>query len=247
MQISFVFRWKLLNKAALIIVDEVAMAPSPIFSILDTVMRRIYDAHGDHHPMFAGKVVLFGGDMRQLGPIPNDGQTMSQLHFRNTPAFAEATSIHLNINMRTASDEKDFAEFLRQVGEGRTPPRDGMMVGCVEIAHDLIIKDLKSLINWTFGDDPSTSGASSAILTPYNKDCYKINKLVIDSLPGQGYQSLSEDSVIDDTSTNRLLADVPLQAPHCLTTARTAVQQSDAESQPDHPIAAETTAASGVS
>jgi hypothetical protein len=184
------------------------MAPAPIFSILDTVLRRIYDAHGAPHPMFAGKVVLFGGDMRQLGPIPNDGQTMSQLHFRNSPAYSEAKLMQLNINMRTAPDEKEFADFLRQVGEGRTQQHVKLPVSSVILEHQLVLTNskLENLIDWTFGDDPSVSGANSAILTPFNKDCTKINDMVVESLPGQEFVALSEDSVLDDTSTNQLLA-----------------------------------------
>jgi hypothetical protein len=197
-----------LEKAALIIIDEVAMAPAPIFSILDTVLRRIYDAHGAPHPMFAGKVVLFGGDMRQLGPIPNDGQTMSQLHFRNSMAFAEAKLLQLNINMRTAADEIDFANFLRQVGEGTTQQHVKLPVSSVILDHDLVLTNskLESLIDWTFGDNPSISGAKSAILTPLNRDCTKINNMVIESMSGEMFVALSEDSVLDDTSTNQLLA-----------------------------------------
>lgn len=204
----FNFRWNLLREASLIIVDEVAMAPSTIFAILDKLLRRIYDAPHDWQPMFAGKVVLFGGDMRQLGPIANDGQTMGQLHFRNSPAFEEAQLKTLDENMRTNADEKDFALFLRDVGEGRMQRYTKIPKGCVLIDKEMVIEDrrLQTLIEWTFGSDPSESGASSAILTPFNKDCFKINDMIVKTMPGDYFRALSEDSIVDDTSTNRLLA-----------------------------------------
>lgn len=198
----------MLRQASLIIVDEVAMAPSTIFSIMDNLLRRIYDAPHDWQPMFAGKVVLFGGDMRQLGPIPSDGQTMGQLHFRNSPAFEEAELKTLDINMRTVAEEKNFATFLRQVGEGKTTRYTQLLKGCVRIEHSMVIADrkLETLIDWTFGSNPDVSGEKSAILTPFNRDCFKINKMIVDSMPGEAFRALSEDSVVDDCSTNRLMA-----------------------------------------
>jgi len=205
---SFALRWERLKNAALILIDEVAMAPSTIFTILDNVLRRIYDAHASTDPMFAGQVLLFGGDLRQLGPIPSDGQTQEQLHFRNSPSFAEAKIFSLTVNKRTDESETDFAEFLQEVGEGRTKQFLGLPKDSVVIDPDMVITNFKleKLIDWTFGDDPSTSGAMSAILTPFNMDCFKINKLIVDDLPGNLYTCLSEDSIVDDSSSNRLLA-----------------------------------------
>lgn len=199
----------MLERAALIIIDEVAMAPAMIFKILDKVLRRIYEAEEEFHPMFAGKVVLFGGDMRQLGPIPNDGQTMGQVHFRNSPAFEAAEVYSLDINMRTDADQLEFSKELRDVGEGTTKEHYAFPKGSVALRKDMVIQDsqLKTLIEWTFGDDPSVSGAACAILTPFNRDCFKVNKMIVDEMPGEVYRALSEDSVVDDCTTNKLMED----------------------------------------
>jgi PIF1-like helicase len=190
------------------------MAPATIFAILDRVLRRIYDAHEPHYPMFAGKVVLFGGDMRQIGPIPNEGQTMSQLHFRNSPAFVEATKFSLKINMRT-KDELEFAGWLKKIGEGRTKRYPKIPPGSVVFRTANIVQDykLKTLIDWTFGDNPTKSGKKSAILTPFNRDCSKINKAVVDSMPNKLHQLFSEDSIIDDTPSNSLMDKTPSKVP----------------------------------
>lgn len=186
------------------------MAPALIFDILDRLLRRICEAEDDG-PMFAGKVILFGGDMRQLGPIPNDGQTMEQLHFRNSEAFAEAQIYSLGTNMRTLPEEVEFAKFLRDVGNGVATQKHDFYEDTVRFPKTMIVEDrqLSTLIKWTFGSKPSISGAKSAILTPFNKDCTLINKQIMENMPGKMYTMLSEDSVVDDSTSNRLLAADP--------------------------------------
>lgn len=206
--ILFISRWDLLKEASLIIIDEVAMSPAKVFELLDKVLRRIYNAHQDSDPMFAGKVVLFGGDMRQLGPIASDGQTMHQLHFRNTAAFEIARKFRLQQNMRTAPDEAEFAQWLQQIGEGNTVPIHGPPVGSVFIPANMVVTDykLETLIDETFGSHPAVTGANRAILTPFNRDCFKINSLIVNKMiEGELVQAFSEDTVLDDSSTNKLL------------------------------------------
>ena len=58
-------RAEVLRRAALILWDEVSMVP---LAALDCVDRLLRDLTGDSRP-FGGKVILLGGDFRQLLPV----------------------------------------------------------------------------------------------------------------------------------------------------------------------------------
>ncbi|XP_071698421.1 uncharacterized protein [Rutidosis leptorrhynchoides] len=63
----------LLNKAKLIIWDEAPMMHRHCFEAFDRIMRDIIRSPNRHKP-FGGKVVVFGGDFRQILPVIQRGQ-----------------------------------------------------------------------------------------------------------------------------------------------------------------------------
>lgn len=107
-------QWTKFKDCKLVVIDEVAMAPSLIFKLLDEVLRRIKNVPD---VPFAGVPVLFGGDLRQLGPIPDVGQVMNEIHFRNSEAYHGCRILELTQNMRTGPGEfyphyfSTFAKF----------------------------------------------------------------------------------------------------------------------------------------
>ncbi|XP_024963872.1 uncharacterized protein LOC112504154, partial [Cynara cardunculus var. scolymus] len=67
----------LIKKTTLIIWDEAPMVHKHAFEALDRSMNDIFNAQrtGDSHMLFRGKVIVFGGDFRQiLSVIPNAGR-----------------------------------------------------------------------------------------------------------------------------------------------------------------------------
>ena len=57
---------ELLNEASLIIWDEGPMAHKFCFEALDQSLRDIIKAKSSPHKIFGGKVMVFGGDFRQI-------------------------------------------------------------------------------------------------------------------------------------------------------------------------------------
>ncbi|KAG4980637.1 hypothetical protein JHK82_033883 [Glycine max] len=67
---------ELLNEASLIIWDEVPMAHKFYFEALDQSLRDVIKAKSSSDKIFGGKVMVFGGDFRQILPvIPKGSQS----------------------------------------------------------------------------------------------------------------------------------------------------------------------------
>lgn len=86
----------------------------------------------------------------------------------------------LEQNMRTDADELDFANLLKKIGEGRQPTHPDLPENSFVVPKSWVLQSQKveDLIQWTFGDDPSTAGENCAILTHLNKTCKEINNTV---------------------------------------------------------------------
>jgi hypothetical protein len=93
-----------LHKAALVIWDEVAMTKRQPVETLD---RSLQDIMGCTQ-LFGGKVMLFGGDFRQVLPVVARGMRAQ---------ITDATLISLNQNMRAQSDPW-FSEYLLRIENG---------------------------------------------------------------------------------------------------------------------------------
>uniref|UniRef100_A0A0K0FT28 ATP-dependent DNA helicase n=1 Tax=Strongyloides venezuelensis TaxID=75913 RepID=A0A0K0FT28_STRVS len=102
-----------------IFIGEVSMLSMKQLSYIDNVLR----LHFFGHKPFRGKLIVMGGDFRQcLLIIKNQttGQT-EESTILNSKYFThdhQVKRIYLNENMRTENNEKSFAEFLLQVGNG---------------------------------------------------------------------------------------------------------------------------------
>ena len=77
---------------------------------------------------FGGKVIVFGGDFRQILPVVRHGTQADVVSacLNRSPLWSHVTVLKLTINMRLhklssqdASVVRDFSEFLLRVGEGR--------------------------------------------------------------------------------------------------------------------------------
>ncbi|KAG7955672.1 hypothetical protein I3843_11G084800 [Carya illinoinensis] len=168
---------KLLRMARLIIWDETPRSRKQHVEALDKMLRDINDSE----LTFSGKVVVFGGDFRQVLPV-----------------------FHLTENMRTRLDPA-FSEYVLGLGNGMPPITvdetikipDGMLVpyedDCTSLDHliDAVFHDIHEYsIN-------ISAMMNRAILKPKNSYVDEINALLIHRFPGELKRYYSFDEVID--------------------------------------------------
>lgn len=124
---------ELLRRARLIIWDEASMTKRQAFEALDRTMQDITDSHMP----FGGKVMVLGGDFRQVLPVVRRG-TRAQIvdsSIRMSPLWPSIKKMRLTHNMRAQSDPW-FSEFLLRVGDGVEEKVDG---NYIRIPDDMII------------------------------------------------------------------------------------------------------------
>ncbi|XP_057248262.1 uncharacterized protein LOC125493694 [Beta vulgaris subsp. vulgaris] len=140
----------LLIKTKLIIWDEAPMMHKYCFEALDRSLRdimRSVDRDNLHRP-FGGKVVVFGGDLRQILPVVPKGsrQDIVFATVNSSYLWDSCKVLRLTRNMRLQSgsskssvDElREFSEWILSVGDGNAGgPNDGEAV--IEIAKDILI------------------------------------------------------------------------------------------------------------
>ncbi|KAJ1684991.1 hypothetical protein LUZ63_016381 [Rhynchospora breviuscula] len=198
---------ELLRRATLIIWDEASMSKRQAVEALD---RTLHDVTDSRHP-FGGKIVVFGGDFRQVLPVVRRG-TKAQIIDATLPMSPLWTYIKkrkLTRNMRASSDPW-FAQFLLNVGDGTEPSIGNDFI---RVPNEMIIpytteeESVNELIETVF---PSLNEnghrtdyiASRAILSTKNEYVDKLNKHMIESYPGEELIYHSIDTAVDDARGN---------------------------------------------
>ncbi|XP_024974822.1 uncharacterized protein LOC112512927 [Cynara cardunculus var. scolymus] len=171
---------KLLRDAKIIIWDEASMAKRQAVEALDRTMQDITGVTLS----FGGKIMVMGGDFRQVLPVVRRG-TRAQIvdsSLRMSPLWSSIKKIRLTLNMRARSDPW-FSDFLLRVGDG---DEEMMEESFIRIPDDMTIaytdkdKSKHDLIDAIF---PSLqiNGADSdyiisrAILSTKNENVDEIN------------------------------------------------------------------------
>jgi ATP-dependent DNA helicase PIF1 len=194
---------KLLRRASLIIWDEVAMTKRQTVEVLD---RTLQDIMGSALP-FGGKVVVFGGDFRQVLPVVTRG-TRAQITdatLQRSYLWEKIRKIRLTRNMRAQTDQW-FSNYLLRIGNGTEETIGG---DYVHLPDDIVIpytateEPVNNLIEHVFPSlhENATSGpymSARAILSTKNEHIDDLNRKLIGRFPGQEKVFYSFDSVEDD-------------------------------------------------
>ncbi|XP_020249306.1 ATP-dependent DNA helicase PIF1-like [Asparagus officinalis] len=109
---------KLIRIARLIIWDEALMAKRVAIETLDRTLRDLMD----QDEPFGGKVIVFGGDFRQVLPVvprSTRSQTIKE-SLVSSYLWSKMIKLQLSKNMRAKSDTA-FSEFLLRIGNGDEP------------------------------------------------------------------------------------------------------------------------------
>ena len=203
----------IIRNAALLIWDEAAMAHRHVFEAVDRCFREVV---GVDVP-FGGKVVVFGGDFRQVLPVIPRG-TQAEIEnacLKNSEIWRSVSVLKLTENMRVnrSPAASEFAEYLLRIGEAREPT-----VAFAEVADYIRIRDemafvcsppadpVRELLRHIYPDFRTRRGDSNymakrAILAPRNVDVDKLNAVASNAFPGIAVEYLSRDS-IEDTESN---------------------------------------------
>jgi ATP-dependent DNA helicase PIF1 len=139
---------ELLQQTKLIIWDEAPMAHRFCFEALNTTLKDIMSKHGNSNQIFGGKVIVFGGDFRQILPVIPRGSRSDIVHsaINASSIWDQCKVLTLTKNMRlqcgsTDSEKREmteFSEWILKIGEGKiSEPNDGIVE--IEIPKDLLI------------------------------------------------------------------------------------------------------------
>ncbi|XP_048441363.1 uncharacterized protein LOC125477912 [Pyrus x bretschneideri] len=193
---------ELIRKTSAVVWDEAPMAHRFAFEALN---RTFKDIMGVDLP-YGGKVIIFGGDFRQVLPVVPKGtrSKLMQASMINASFWEHVKIIRLRHNMRSINDQ-DFSEFLLHVGNGE---QETMIDDMMQLPSSMVIpwngeESIVQLVNEVFPDlechvCDARYLVERAIITPKNKDADKINKMIIDKFPGIEHILYSFDSVEDD-------------------------------------------------
>ncbi|PON70500.1 DNA helicase Pif1-like [Trema orientale] len=197
----------LLRMTKLIIWDEAPMVHRHAIESLDKMLQ---DVNESSLP-FGGKVIVFGGDFRQVLPVVLKGRKEDIIKATLVQSYLwkSFTNIKLVQNMRAKSDTS-FSEYLLRIGNGEEecdsldrvqlpnnmiiPFKDqvvslGELLDVVFPKLDVYCRDVHKVVN-------------RVILTPKNVYVDQINNIMIDRFPGDAVVYYSFDEPMDKTEHN---------------------------------------------
>ncbi|KYN18631.1 ATP-dependent DNA helicase PIF1, partial [Trachymyrmex cornetzi] len=159
------------------ILDEAPMAPRYVLEIMDQTLRDIMQ----NNLYFGGKIVLLGGDFRQLLPI-KERATRSEvinLSIKFSTLWPQFKIFSLTENVRTLPEEREFAKFLLDLGNGTLNDYSDNF----QIPERCIAKIDSDMIKDTYGDIITHKRyniiANHVILSARNADVDEINEKVV--------------------------------------------------------------------
>uniref|UniRef100_A0A183BU62 ATP-dependent DNA helicase n=1 Tax=Globodera pallida TaxID=36090 RepID=A0A183BU62_GLOPA len=217
---------KLLRKLELLIIDEISIADKNVINYVDKLLRSIDVANNEKH--FGGKIVVFGGDWKQLLPVAESSGALGSdsvnksywMSVKTTAWFANGLiNIHrLTVNMRVAGNQEDYRRTLKTWGTGvtvRTAATDDRRRPYVQLCPALCLSSEEALIEFVFGDalkDPLANIVQlrgAAILCPLNKDTFKLNTELMARISNAGPPSAQQSDRIY-TSVDTVDPDSPI-------------------------------------
>ena len=157
---------------------------------------------------FGGKVIVFGGDFRQILPVlkrASRGEVVSAC-LNRSPLWRHVKVMQLTINMRLQKlctqeslEDSEFSNFLLRVGEGTEPEDENQMI---HIDKRFVVPGVhvSGLVSSVYGDIVNNYldqkfMCQRIIMSPKNETADVINDYVMQLIPGDAHTFLSADSV----------------------------------------------------
>ncbi|XP_076927879.1 uncharacterized protein LOC143591598 [Bidens hawaiensis] len=185
------------------------------FEALDRTLKdvMIVDLGNTSGSLFGGKVVVLGGNFRQILHVVHNGTrndcvnaTISSSYiWSNCKVLKLTKNMRLTVGsqMSNTLEIKQFADWLLDIGQGNLGgPNDGEAT--ITIPEDLLIKDsldlMSDLIDSVYPSmlarfNDLTYFQEWALLAPLNDVLQEINDRILAYFPGQEVEYLSSDSI----------------------------------------------------
>ena len=202
---------KLIMRTHLLVWDEAYMSNKFVAECVDRSLRDLCSCDLP----FGGKVMVFGGNFRQIPPVVKHGSRADivSVCLNRSLIWRYVKVMKLTINMRlrklssqTAIEVSDFSNFLLRVGEGTEPENEEQMIHLDErfVVPGENLSDLVTSVDGNIHKNCTDCDFISQIIImcPKNETCDRINYHVIQQLPGEGVTLLSADSVEESTAVN---------------------------------------------
>ncbi|KAF5187279.1 Atp-dependent dna helicase pif1 [Thalictrum thalictroides] len=192
----------LLHETTLIIWDEATMAHRYTIEALDKTLRDLF--HNDQP--FGGKIVVLGGDFRQVLPVVPRGTRSQAIDacITYSSLWDHVKLFHLTQNMRARTDSL-YSDMLMRIGNGSEPY---VVDDLIRMPDEIVIpwegeQSILQLINAVF---PKMSDNAydrnyimeRAIITPKNNYVDQLNHQVLQLFPGNEIIFHSFDSAEND-------------------------------------------------
>lgn len=188
----------LIRNSKIIIWDEAPMANKSSIQAVNKLLQDLCE----NKSLFGGKLVVFGGDFRQVLPVVRGGSRAQQIgaSLVSSTIWKQLTKMTLSTNMR-AREDPGFIEFLMRVGNGDEPMN---ATGQIQLPIPMVIpytthsESLEKLISYVypslelFAVDPF-SMMKRAILSPKNDFVDDINSMLIERMEGEAITYVSDD------------------------------------------------------
>ncbi|XP_012853625.1 PREDICTED: uncharacterized protein LOC105973151 [Erythranthe guttata] len=212
----------LLIEAKLIIWDEAPMMHRFCFEALDRTMRSILNSEKP----FGGKVIVLGGDFRQILPVVLKASRQDIVHatINSSPLWRECRVTRLHKNMRlqlnsssSSEDEiREFAEWILRIGNGEAGDyNDGE--ASIEIPEDMLIREsedaFSELLQFVYSDLLNNIAnhdfiQGRAILGPTNESVIYVNDYMSSLIEELEKVYLSSDSLCMDEADSEINAEI---------------------------------------
>lgn len=194
-----------LRQSKLIIWDEAPMTHRHALELVDRLLQDLMDSEQP----FGGKVIVLGGDFRQVLPVVRKGSRPQIVDASIVNSYCwryfQQNIIRLSVNMRAAGDPA-FQQFLLSIGNGdgitqsnnkiKLPTSMVIHGGSEEQNLDHLIAAIFPNISTSFSDPQYF--LDRAILCCKNISVNQINSRILGYIPSQGRTYTSFDSVEDD-------------------------------------------------
>jgi len=212
---------KLIAQARLIIWDEAPMLHKHCFEAVDRALRDVLRCYngGRLDIPFGGKVVVLGGDFRQILPVIPKGTRQEVVHATiNSSYLWDYCEVHtLTTNMRllsgssrsNAEEMKAFGDWILGIGDGSIGESNDVDI-LLDVPRDLLIPSnddpLAAIVNSTYLDlfrniDDVSYFKDRAILAPTNAIVELVSDYVLSLMPGDEKTYLSCDSTCNANSS----------------------------------------------
>ena len=195
---------KLLQQAKLIIWDEAPMTHRAGIEGVDRLLRDLMD----NSELFGSKVMVFGGDFRQVLPVVVKGSKSDFIEASLVKSYIwpHLQKLKLKENMRARLDP-DFSKYLLRIGNGT---ENTVKNESIHISQALLLRytneaeSINQLIttvypNFNIFSENTYSLINRAILTTKNDFVDQINEKLIQEFPGTPFDYLSRDKCLDNS------------------------------------------------